>query len=80
MEGSGALLIIPSREGKAGSFSSNGFWSSLWSSQAKKVMVGHLSPVWKRMRISGPRCPFAPAEGAVGQCQRDTKTPILLVH
>lgn len=35
-----ALLIILSREGKAGSFSSRGFWSSLLSQNVSK---GHLS-------------------------------------
>lgn len=32
------------------------------------------------MRISGPRCLLAPAEGTVGQCQQDRKALILLVH
>lgn len=40
-----ALLNLPSREGKAGSFSSSGFWSSL---QSQNVTVGHLSLEWEK--------------------------------
>ena len=48
--------------------------------RAKNVNVGHLSPVPKKTRTSGPHWLLSPAEGAVGQCPQDSKALILWVH